>query len=600
MSSIKAYELIYRDSGKKEEKPDCIQDCAEKDVSEEMQQKEEETGDVSADVTLESLTVDYIKKGYDLKTAVNFAKADFQNKKKEDKQREKEERQREKAERQREKAEEEYNRMIKDGMEDIYPYLDVEVVRGVPRISHTLNNYIQVLERHADFVNKLNLNEFTQMDEWEKKPLTNRRINLIAEVLEHKLGYFDPTKLKSALMNVCTKHPYHPVKEVLDTLVWDKVPRVETFFIDRNGGEDTPLTREISFKWLFAMVKRIYEPGCFFDHYLVLRDNKQGTGKTGTFQRLTEGLGTSMGSLTNENISIDLSDKDNVMALLDCSIGLLDESSKVKYGDKCEAFKAFMSQRTYVFRPPYGLCNEHIPTHNVIAMTTNDEAFLTDSSGDYERRAWVIRCVGDPDRTPEEWEKYNSDDVIKQVWAELKYYYDHQDEAPHKVTGKHVTILSQKAKEELIKVQKTVKTLIDDFPCENAITDILENQRYSQDTFVTSHEFIHDLDSIRFNEEKYTRRLDVIPANWLYEYINKKIGSKGNRSSRYIKQMIRSLIENGVIGQWTLDNHKYYNKKQTTCFVRVVETPDTHSTDDGKVTVDKKTDPWKKQSLLPK
>ena len=514
----------------------------------------------------------YLSDGFDEKTAKALTKNELKQReikrKAEVKKKKKEEKE---AERKR-LQEERYQDIVELGLEDLAPYLDIDKNNIIRK---TVNNYEVILNKHNAFKGRFNANVFTGQDELDKKPITPRVASKIFTDLERILGYYNEQYAKTAIMNVCTDHPYHPVKEVVDTLVWDKVPRAETFFIDRVGGEDTPLTREMTFKWLYAMVKRIYEPGCFFDHYLVLTDSTQGTGKTGTFQRLTEGLRTSMGSLTNENISIDLSNKDNVLALLDCSIGLLDESSKVKYGDKCEAFKAFMSQRSVVFRRVWEKYNDHVPIHHVVAMTTNDENFLTDSSGDFERRAWVIRCQGDPNRSPEEWEKYNSDEVIQQVWAEMKYYYDHQDESPYKITDKHVTILSQQAKEDLQKLQREVKTSNEDFPCENAICDILEGQAYSKDVFFTAKDFCNDRDSFRYEEQKYTHQLDVIPANWLYEYVNKMIGGRSNRSSRYIRQMILNLVDSGKIGKWKIDNHKYYNKKQTTCWVRVFTTPPT-------------------------
>ena len=558
---ISAYEMIFRQDGEKEETPSCITQTNELPAPADTDGGEvaDETPVEVADETfsLQERYEKYVAEGKTKKDAMAMARSDR-----------KEYEQRLKEEKRKKELEEKYQEMVDNGMEDIVPYLDLDANNKILR---TVHNYVVVLSMHADYANRFNLNEFSRQDELDKKPISDRILGKIGEDLERKLGYYLPQYVKTAVMNVCTDHPYHPVKEVIDTLVWDGNSRAESFFIDRVGGEDTPLTREMSFKWLYAMLKRIYEPGCFFDHYLVLTDSTQGTGKTGTFQRLTEGLNTSMGSLTNENISIDTTNKDNVLALLDCSIGLLDESSKVKYGDKCEAFKAFMSQRTLVFRPVYGTFNEHSQIHHVIAMTTNDENFLTDSSGDFERRAWVIRCNGDPNRSPEEWEKYNSDEVIQQVWAELKFYYDHQEKAPYKVTGKHVTILSQQGKEDLQKLQKTVKTSNEDFPCENAICDILEGQKYKSDIFFTARDFCTDRDSFRYEEAKYTHRLDVIPANWLYEYINKMIGGKGNRSSRYIRQMIINLSESGKIGKWEIDNHKYYNKKQTTCWVRVVE-----------------------------
>ena len=73
---------------------------------------------------------------------------------------------------------------------------------------------------------------------------------------------------------------YHPVRDYLESLVWDGVPRLDTLLIDYLGADDTPYVRAATRKTLTAGVARIYEPGVKFDSILVL-NGPQGIGKFG-------------------------------------------------------------------------------------------------------------------------------------------------------------------------------------------------------------------------------------------------------------------------------------------------------------------------------
>lgn len=418
------------------------------------------------------------------------------------------------------------------------------------------------LDNLPPYKDTLRYNEFSGFIEYEGKPITDNDIVVIANNASVRLGFYNKATAFDAISMTAHKHEYHPVKEYLAGLEWDGKPRVETFFIDRLGAPDTPLTREMSFKWLFATLKRILEPACVFDAYLIISDPQQGSGKSKTFERLTEPIGIS--GATRNNIKPDLSDKDNLMYLNSCIVGLFDESNQIKYS-ALEAFKTFVTTREFTVRMPYNRTISTLKIHCTYAATTNEQTFLTDTTSSYERRAWVMLCHGDPDRTPEEWEKLNGHDVIGQVWAELKYWYEHQSDAPWKIDGTAVSYLSDENEKELRKIQEGAKTSTDDSQVINAIQTIL-TQKYSKEKFPNAYEFEGD-HRFHYNEEEFVHTLDKIPFKWFCGYVNHLIGGKASRSDKYIRQLITSGSLNYIIGEWGYDYKKYNGTRQACLYL---------------------------------
>ena len=81
-----------------------------------------------------------------------------------------------------------------------------------------------------------------------------------------------------ALKLECLEHSFDPIREYLDGLKWDGVPRLDGWLTRYCGAADTPLNRAFGRKTLLAAVRRVREPGCKFDFMLVL-EGPQGQGK---------------------------------------------------------------------------------------------------------------------------------------------------------------------------------------------------------------------------------------------------------------------------------------------------------------------------------
>lgn len=213
-----------------------------------------------------------------------------------------------------------------------------------------------------------------------------------------------------ALNTFAVQNSFHPVKDFLESLEWDGVERVEKAFHTYLGGR-MPKTyqREVSRKFFLALVSRIYEPGCKFDHMPVL-EGKQGVGKS-TFGRIIVGDEWFMDGLP------EFSDKDAALNLQGIWLCELSELATI-YRSANEQAKSFIARQVDKIRPPYGHRRVDYPRSSVFLGTTNARDYLTDSTGN--RRFWPIeitRCDFAALKLDRE-----------QLLAEAKFLYDNLPE----------------------------------------------------------------------------------------------------------------------------------------------------------------------------
>lgn len=178
----------------------------------------------------------------------------------------------------------------------------------------------------------------------------------------------------------------HPVREYLEALRWDGVPRISRLLTDYAGVEHSDLTATISRRFLISCVARIMQPGCKVDTVLILA-GPQGYGKSTWFSALA-------GDEWFKDDPIDIRSKDAKMALRGVWIYEMAELSSMKPRD-AETVKAFLSQKTDRFRPPYGRTEIEQPRQCVFVGTTNEPSFLNDPTG--ARRFWPAEVTRMPD-----------------------------------------------------------------------------------------------------------------------------------------------------------------------------------------------------------
>lgn len=209
-------------------------------------------------------------------------------------------------------------------------------------------------------------------------------------------GYLD-----DLINDVALNRRVNPVRDYLQSLQWDGVPRVETAL---PGVRPNPYTRMVARKVLTAAVARMMDPGCKWDHMLVLYGT-EGLGKTYWVDTMSKGFSSALGALNN---------KDTLITMQRSWILTSDEGHSLKKAD-FDAQKEFITKTADVFRMPYDREAAVHKRHNVIWGTTNDRVFLRRQEGN--RRFLIVHCQDKVDfgsLTPE---------YVDQVWAEALHLW---------------------------------------------------------------------------------------------------------------------------------------------------------------------------------
>ena len=182
------------------------------------------------------------------------------------------------------------------------------------------------------------------------------------------------------MQTVAREHSFHPIRDYLDSLKWDKIPRIADWLTLYLGVDPSDYARAVAEKWLIGAVARIYNPGCKVDTCLIL-EGSQGAFKSTALRELAGN------DFFTDDIA-DLGSKDSVIQTRGVWIIELAELDSMSRPEASRV-KAFMSRQVDHIRLPYDRRTSDVPRECIFAGTVNNDTYLKDETGG--RRFWPIR-----------------------------------------------------------------------------------------------------------------------------------------------------------------------------------------------------------------
>ena len=218
--------------------------------------------------------------------------------------------------------------------------------------------------------------------------------------MSHQYG-FTPSHadINDAIIVVSRSNKFHPVREYLQELAWDKKPRLDSWLKRSFGANNNEKYLSlVGRKVLIGAVARVMRPGCKFDNVMIL-EGQQGRGKSTVISIL-------FGDWFSDS-PLPIGDKEAYQLIQGkwaFELGELDSFNKAEV----TALKQFFSQQVDRFRPSYGRYASDFPRQTVFWGTTNQDTYLRDYTGN--RRFWPVFCA----QIDKQWIRDNRD----QLWAE--------------------------------------------------------------------------------------------------------------------------------------------------------------------------------------
>ena len=346
--------------------------------------------------------------------------------------------------------------------------------KGIPHAIPRPQALARILELDLQYGSNLRRNVMGLRDYLSDVEIRDEHVVQIQNDLDKRYGAtWGMDQLERQIALRCSQNEFHPVQEYFNALPkWDGKNRYLWILQEILGADTSPLNQSFLACFFRAAAARVLGKEVKHDVMFVLKSARQGVRKTSFFNCCVVNI---PGAFVEGHE--DILSKDGLLIMHRAWIVELGEVDRITTKKDAEILKNFLSRRVDPIRPPYGRRTIDMPRSFVVVGTTNQGAFLMDSTG--HRRFHVIE-TGDK---PFDLNLFRTQ--IDQVWAQalaeynqgLPWWLDSKMEELHKTkmevfqAEEPWTVIIEKVLTEIKRERNRVKELL----CEGVtVAEILE------------------------------------------------------------------------------------------------------------------------------
>ena len=285
---------------------------------------------------------------------------------------------------------------------------------GDKKIAMVTENIVRILTHHPEFAGTVRSNTFRAClqikdgETWRDfEEGDDVRIQTRISIIEPAFMRVTKGMVWDAMMRVASMNTHDSAREYFESLVWDGTPRVDTWLARAYGTPDDEYHKVIGKNWLIGLTQRVAY-GRQFDTVLVI-EGVQGIKKSRSLRELC--------ALTQElwhtETDIEAGSKDFYMILQGRMVVEFSEGETLSRTE-VKRMKSIITREYDSYRAPYERATHDHQRRCGFAMTTNQEQYLKDESGN---RRWLPFCAKTVDI---EWILDNRGQLMAEAFARGK------------------------------------------------------------------------------------------------------------------------------------------------------------------------------------
>lgn len=285
-----------------------------------------------------------------------------------------------------------------------------EEVTDKGRAKSTIKNFQRLLDHYGITIKYNEMSKEHEIDipgrSFHKDIQENAKMAVLRSMAH--LQNFPVQEIDNFVIEVGERNSYHPVRDYINSQVWDGKDRLRDFYDSIVLSEDNPMKETMMRKWALSLVAAVYHPNFSCEGVLTF-SGEQGLGKTIWIENLLPKFAKNVWN--KDAVVIDTKSKDSLSKALKYWIAELGEIDATFKKTDIEALKGFLTEKVDVIRNPYERKANTYQRRTVFYATVNEEEFLRDTQN---RRFWVLGVKSF---------KHGPFDDVGQFWAQIKTIY---------------------------------------------------------------------------------------------------------------------------------------------------------------------------------